>query len=289
MHGCSFTSVPLGAADLFVDVLQPAGCRNVIITGGIGRETPPLWDELAARGLWGCFGWDQPWPRGRPPAHVYLPSQANKRKPVLEGFDLEMKAEELRAYCSEADVFLELFAARCESRGLHVTFAGNPMEIQSRRNMRHGHMKAASEDGPHFLGTRIFLETASTHTGTNVEYTRSTLAAIGLGPSVDVAVVQQPQLQRRTCLTWEKQTGKRPVGWTVRPNEAATAGHSMAEQLKYALGEVQRIPAYGADDKAFCVLPDDFPHELVPSLLAFEPVIHAQLEKQNAKCACAES
>eukprot|EP00966_Prymnesium_polylepis_P139934 3232940-Prymnesium_polylepis.1 len=65
-----------------------------------------------------------------------------------------MKAEELRAYCSEADVFLELFAARCESRGLHVTFAGNPMEIQSRRDMRHGHMRAASEDGPHFLGTR---------------------------------------------------------------------------------------------------------------------------------------
>jgi hypothetical protein len=276
VHGCSFTSVPLGAADLFIDVLHPAGCRNVIITGGIGRETPPLWDELAARGLCTLFGWDQPWVRGRPPAHVDLRSQGNKRKPVLEGFDLEMKAEELRAHCTEADVFFELFAARCTSRGLNVTFAGNPMETQSRGGMRSGHnMMAASKDDD----TRVFLENASTHTGTNVEYTRSTLAAIGLGPSVDVAVVQQPQLQRRTCLTWEKQTGKRPVGWTVRPTEAATAGHSVAELLKYALGEVQRIPVYAAADKAFCVLRDDFPHELVPSLLAFEPVIRAQLEE----------
>ena len=40
-------TVPQSAADLFVDVLHPSGCRAVIFTGGVGRETAPLWDELA--------------------------------------------------------------------------------------------------------------------------------------------------------------------------------------------------------------------------------------------------
>ena len=42
VHGCSMVAVPHAAADLFVDVLYPAGCRVIILTGGVGRETPPL-------------------------------------------------------------------------------------------------------------------------------------------------------------------------------------------------------------------------------------------------------
>ena len=102
-----------GAADLFVDVLHPAGCRVVLLTGGVGRETPPLWGELRARKLTALFGYDEPWARGTLPPHVSLPLQGVEKKPVLSSVELTMPPDELRAYCSEADVFLELFAARC--------------------------------------------------------------------------------------------------------------------------------------------------------------------------------
>ena len=36
VHGNSMVAVPLAAADLFVDVLHPAGCRTVLLTGGVG-------------------------------------------------------------------------------------------------------------------------------------------------------------------------------------------------------------------------------------------------------------
>ena len=100
--------------------------------------------------------------------------------------------------------------------------------------------------------------------------------------SSTLVVVQQPQLHLRTCLTWEKQTGRRPLGWTIQPTESAV-GRSVAEQLQYALGELKRIPSYAADDKGFCVMPDDFPHELAATVALLEPSIHAAvaLEKER--------
>lgn len=272
VHGCSMVAVPLGAADLFVDVLHPAGCHDVVLTGGVGRETPPLWDELAKRNMTALFGWcTAPWQCGSPPDSVTLPSQGGLRKDVLKTVDLEMDAAALRCFCTEADIFLELFVARCRERGLPVSFGGNPN---------------ADGCGTKLAGPRVFLETASTHTGTNVEFSRLTLAKLGLGGvAPTVAVVQQPALQRRTCLTWEKQTGVQPVGWTVRPTESSL-GRSAAELLNYALGEMRRIPAYAAADKAFCVMPHDFPHHLMPSLIAYEPALTAALEiEKKAKAA----
>lgn len=271
IHGSSFTSCPIGAADLFIDMLHPAGCRHVLLTGGVGRETPPLWDELAERGLTAQVGWNKPWACGLPPPQVDLPTQGVRGKKVLAGVDLAMEPERLREFCTEADVFLELFVSRCHARGLHVSFGGNPMAQQTTA------LPSAGE--PEVGGAaRVYLETASTHTGTNVEYSRATLAAIGFGPDAELAVVQQPQLHMRTCLTWEKQTGKRPLGWTVRPTEAAT-GRSTSEMLKYALGELQRIPSYAAK-KGFCAMPSDFPHQLVQSVVAFEPSFLATLERE---------
>ena len=80
-----------------------------------------------------------------------------------------------------------------------------------------------------------FVERASTHTGTNVENSLHTLGLLGLPPGSQLAVVQQPQLHRRTCLTWTKQMRASsphysPIGWTVRPTRAAT-GRSTAELL----------------------------------------------------------
>lgn len=267
VHGCSMVAVPLGAADLFVDVLYPAGCRTVVITGGVGRETPPLWAELADRGMAALFGsnashaWSGAADAAGPPESVLLPSQGASKR-VAKEVDLQLPPEEAREFCSEAEVFLELFAKRCQERGLRVRYGGNPMASP---------ISQGSADE-----AVVYVETASTHTGTNVEYATSTLQLLGLGTD-KIVVVQQPQLHRRTCLTWHKQSGHVPYGWTIRPTEAST-GRSIAEMFRYALGEAQRIPAYAAADKDFCTWPNDFPHELVASLEALEPAFDAALK-----------
>ena len=180
VHGCSMVAVPQRAADLFVDVLHPAGCNVVVLTGGVGRETPPLWRELAEREMYLIF--ERSWGSEAPPPHVALPTQGVGSKPVLDGFDLTMPPEKLREFCSEADLFLEIFSARCKERGLLLTFGGNPM--------RDG---GAAAPGRHAKPT-IYVETASTHTGTNVEYTQRTLELLGFGKQPNVCVVQQPQV-----------------------------------------------------------------------------------------------
>ena len=190
-------------------------------------------------------------------------------KPVLDGFDLTMPPDELRRYASEADVYCELFVARCRERGVTVAFGGNPMGGGASRH-------PASAPSAVRGDAQIFLETASTHTGTNVEYSRATLSAIGVDPAAaTLVVVQQPALQLRTCLTWQRQTGGvRPLGWTPRPTEEALS-RPFAEMVRYAVGELQRIPAYAAPDKAFCAAPDDFPHELVASVEALNAQLNA--------------
>jgi len=258
VHGCSMVAVPSGAADLFVDVLHPAGCRAVVLTGGVGRETLPLWAELAERNLTALFGVS--WASNAPPSHVVLPAQGGATKPVLDGFNVNTPPEVLREYASEADVFLEIFLARCRERGLHVEYGGNPL----------------AGDATTVPGTaidsvaRVYLETASTHTGTNVEFSRRTLEQLGMRAPT-VAVVQQPALHRRTCATWQKQLGVAPIGWTLRPDEVST-GRTRSEMLLYALGELRRIPKY-AKGEGYCVMPADFPHELVPRLEALESSI----------------
>lgn len=70
-------------------------------------------------------------------------------------------------------------------------------------------------------------------------------------------MVQQPQLHLRTTLTWHEQTGVAPLSWTVRPTEERL-GRPRAEMLRYALGELKRIPVYSQPDKKFCVMPSDW-------------------------------
>ena len=276
VHGNSMAAVPLGAADLFVDVLYPAGCRTVLLTGGVGRETPPLWAELAERNMTSIFA-VEPWPQNRPPAQVSLPSQG-VTKPVLAHVDLALAPEKLREYASEADVFLEIFVSRCRERGLKVSFGGNPMA----EDIASPAAATATEGTGAGAEARVYVETASTHTGTNVEFSRASLRKLGCGEQPALVVVQQPALQLRTCLTWEKQTGVLPLGWTVRPTESA-CGRPGSEMLQYALGELRRIPKYAAEDMGFCTMPEDFPEDLLASLEALEPAINAAVALEKDK------
>ena len=198
VHGCSMVAVPSGAADLFVDVLHPAGCRAVVLTGGVGRETLPLWAELAERNLTALFGVS--WASNAPPSHVVLPAQGGATKPVLDGFNVNTPPEVLREYASEADVFLEIFLARCRERGLHVEW-----------------WKLLAGDATTVPGTAIdsvareYPQTAPTHTGTNV--------SSAAGPRVTGQRLRwwgHSSLRLTgTCATWQKQLGVAPIGWTL--------------------------------------------------------------------------
>ena len=47
--------------------------------------------------------------------------------------------------------------------------------------------------------------------------------------------------------------------------------------LRYALGELRRIPAYAEPDKSFINMPSDFPDEYVAPLVALEPLLDTVL------------
>lgn len=262
--GCAMVCIPIGAADFFVDVLYPGGCRVVVLSGGLGRGTLPLWRELTEKKLTKLFGASEPWQPGTQPESVTLPSQGTT-KPVLDGFDVaHMPPEQVRSYACEADVFLELFCERCAVRGLEVVFGGNPMADGDGWSQTQQHSEAQTS-------AYVYLETASTNTGANVQFSRNTLAKVGVElEGATCAVVQHPQAHRRTCLTWQKQVGSPPLGWTLRPTPQ-DLGVSEAEMLLYALGEHRRITAYAAPEKGFVHMPEDFPHDFTPPLAQLEP------------------
>ena len=146
--------------------------------------------------------------RGRTkPADVILRTQGGLTKPVLNRVDLEMPPNELRQYCAEADIFLEIVCSRCRERGLPLRFGGNPMSGEWSR-----------PDGTHPF---IYIETASTHTGTNVAFSAATLELLGLSAPPSVVVVQQPQLHMRTTHLGEADGA--PLAWPDRPRPREAA------------------------------------------------------------------
>lgn len=213
------------------------------------------------RGMWSLFGVTESWIEQ--PEFVDLPTQGVCQKPVLQQFSHDMAEEHIRGHCAEADIFLELFFARCKERGFNaIDFGGNPVA----QSVRASDM---IQDQLSFA----YVETASTHTGTNVEFTGDTLRKLSIDPTTAcLAVVQHPQLQKRTCLTWAKQMGRSPssiLGWTLSPTTGAT-NRPKVEMLQYALGELRRMPPYSRPDKAFIDLPEDFPEHLVAPLQTLE-------------------
>merc|ERR1712031_47875 len=98
------------------------------------------------------------------PKEVCLPTQGGRRKPVLDHVSLEMPPSELRNYASESDVFLELVSRRCRQRGISTAFRGNP--------------NAGETDESRSGDVAIYMENASTHTGTNVAFSIETLRSI---------------------------------------------------------------------------------------------------------------
>lgn len=277
VFGSAMACVPIGAADLFVDVLHPAGCRTVVMSGGVGRGTLALWRELAERRLTSTFGWAEPWPVNGQPAEVQLPAQS-RSKPVLAAADVvPSEASERRCYCSEADIMLELFVDRCQRRGVTVSCAGDPLASGGdTANVEPNTSSREDGDGV----ARVYLESASTNSGANCALSAQTLARLGIdAATAAVALVQHPQAHRRACLTWEKQQGKPPMGWCPQPS-SHTLGVSVDEMLLYALGEMRRIEAYADPSKAFLVMPPDFPREQLARLAGLEADLRSKIHER---------
>ena len=213
--------VPTAAADLFVDVLHPAGCRTVVLSGGLGRGTLALWRELSERGLTCHVGHSEPWDVESQPEEVTLRVQGVK-KPVLRAdAPLPVDLAERRAYCCEADIMLELFVERCKQRGVNVIFGGEPTVSSPTEGAIDLLKVRQTPCTPSAVGAvHVYLESASTNTGANCERSACTLRAVGVdvdapgmeGEASRVALVQHPQAHRRACLTWERQRG-RPRTW----------------------------------------------------------------------------
>lgn len=267
-------AVPQQAADLFVDVLYPAGCRAVVLSGGVGRGTLALWRELAERRLTARFGSEAPWAVGTQPARVHLPAQGLSKPVLSSAMEVPSDIEERRSFCSEADVMLELFVARCTERGVDVHFGGDPMAGDLRRG--NGGDPSTHSPGEASNAAFAFLESASTNSGANCALSAETLLRVGVDLDV-VALVQHPQAHRRACLTWHRQRGVPPMGWCPQPTEPQL-GVSRDEMLLYALGELTRIEAYSHPSKDFLVMPPDYPRHLRPLLARMETVLRQRVK-----------
>ena len=282
--GSAMAAVPLEAADLFVDVLYPAGCRTVVLSGGVGRGTLALWRELVEKDLASHFA-DATWSVGSQPGSVVLDAQHGVEKPVLAASDeVPQILAERRRYCCEADIMLELFVRRCSQRGLQVRFGGDPMADGDGGAIGTAHRGGTQGPADAF----VYLETASTNSGANCALSAETLGLLGIDvDTAEVALVQHPQAHRRACLTWEKQRGRPPLGWCPQPTEAAQKV-STAEMLLYALGEFRRIDAYAEPSKGFLVMPPDFPRKFAAPLAALEPQLQ-QLIREGLRAGLATS
>jgi len=268
--GSAMACVPIEAADLYVDVLHPAGCCAVVLSGGVGRGTLALWRELVERGHTRMFGWSDPWDVTTQPSQVSLPAQGVTKPALTATSEVPEDLAERRTYCSEADVMLELFVERCRARGLAVRFGGDPMARD-----------AAAAASPSPTHPTVYLETASTNSGANCALSAQTLACVGVhAATAEVALVQHPQAHLRACLTWERQFGRRPIGWTPSPS-ALARGVSREECLLYALGEFRRIEAYSHATKAFLVRPADMPlSDWLPPMSALEPRLRSIIRER---------
>lgn len=268
--GSAMAAVPLDAADLFVDVLHPAGCRTVVLSGGVGRGTLALWRELVEKDLASRFA--SGWAVDTQPPRVILEAQGRKEKAVLAATDdVPQELFERRHFCSEADIMLELFVSRCRQRGVDVQFGGDPLV-----DAVDSHASQAEQERK---GAFVYLETASTNSGANCALSAQTLSLVGVDVEKgEIALVQHPQAHMRTCLTWEKQRGKRPIGWCSRPSEDVE-NVSTSEMLLYGLGELRRIEAYAEPCKGFLLMPPDFPREIIKPLATLEPLLRQLVQE----------
>lgn len=268
--GSTMAEVPIDVADLFVDVLHPAGCQTVVLSGGVGRGTLSLWRELVEKGLAHEFT-AVGWPGDTQPASVALRAQGGEKPVLAAADDVPQDLAERRRFCCEADVMLELFCRQVERRGMEVRFGGDPMaDGRDLRATAEG--EAARSRGVAF----VYLESASTNSGANCQLSSRVVVGNarhggrgrrhgggGAHPGPTGAPARVPYVGE--------------AGWTAAPRVVPRANGEQPQwrdaggAAPVRLGELRRIQAYAEPSKEFLVIPPDFPCAFVEPLASLEP------------------
>jgi uncharacterized SAM-binding protein YcdF (DUF218 family) len=125
----------------------------------------------------------------------------------------------------------------------------------------------------------ILVESESTHTGENIEFTKRLLAERGLDPHTFL-VVQKPYMERRAYATFRKLWPEKEVIVTSPQisfrdylAEYANRALSHADVVSIMVGDLQRIKLYPA--RGFQI-PQEIPDEV---WTAFEGLVHAGYDK----------
>jgi len=95
---------------------------------------------------------------------------------------------------------------------------------------------------------KILLESRSTNTGENVDFSRRLLEAKGLAPRVAIAV-QKPYMERRTLATFEVRWPELALVVTAPEldfDAYTAAGIAKDDVIQIMVGDLQRLSVYGA-------------------------------------------
>ena len=123
---------------------------------------------------------------------------------------------------------------------------------------------------------RILLESRSTNTGENVDFSRRLLLEKGLEPRVAIAV-QKPYMERRTLATFEARWPELDVVVTSPEldfDSYTAAGIAKDETIQIMVGDLQRLIVYGARGWS---TPQQIPPEV---MTAYEGLVAAGYTKR---------
>ena len=123
---------------------------------------------------------------------------------------------------------------------------------------------------------RVLLESRSTNTGENVDFTRQLLAEQGLTPRRVIAV-QKPYMERRTLATFASRWPELDVVVTspqIDFDDYATSGIQKDDVIHIMVGDLQRLVVYGSKGWS---APQQIPAEV---MAAYEGLVAAGYTKR---------
>ncbi|KAF4726271.1 hypothetical protein FOZ63_032488, partial [Perkinsus olseni] len=285
--GANMVETPVYAAQIVAKRLEqnPRRPLTLILSGGIGRLTPLLCDNVVA---WakneGLTELVAQLPTGGVPYQSRLKglAQTEELKPVKEGDAIEFSRrgyksrDDLEGFLTESNLYLEVILGILVVKEKLVDYTD--ICIIDRHS-------AVSFDRNSFSGKLIVvLENTSTNTGNNVTHTKELLAdADLLSPESRMAVVDIPYLGRRALATLAWHFGPLVAGFEARmppvllnyPEDFPTLPERVLA-IHMAAGELLRLAKYsiGSPQQRFFDRPEDFPRALYQQVVEAEPLLN---------------
>ncbi|KAF4662525.1 Obg-like ATPase [Perkinsus chesapeaki] len=285
--GANMVETPVYAAQIISKRLEQSSARPLIliISGGIGRLTPLLCDNVIA--------WSKKedlvdlatnLTRGEVPYQSKLKglTETEKLEPVREedairfSRDGYKSRDDLEGFLTEGNLYLEVILAVLIEKQKIIGYSD--IRLLDRHN-------AASFDKKSFCGKLvIILENTSTNTGNNVTHTKELLGEANLlSPETRMAVVDIPYLGRRALATLAWHFGPLVAGYEARmppvllnyPEDFPTLPDRVLG-VHMAAGELIRMAKYsrGTAKQRFFDIPEDFPRAIYQQVVEAEPLLN---------------